>query len=192
MPCCEIGREGLFQETPRRSSPDEIAGLIDRAPVEAALAVIHAAPRGEASWPPPAMFRALLLAVWCDRSDVRLAEARDDRGSFRRFRGFARIEPTPERSAFVRFRKALVRHGLDEAARWSGHRSRKAIHGYKADVGADADTAIVEKVAVRPGNAHDGRGGWRAPPDDPGEVYAASAWAKTRPGLTGQGGALAG
>ena len=55
------------------------------------------------------------------------------------------------------------------------HRSRQAIHGYKAHVGADADTAIVEKIAVTPGNAHDGRSGHLALPDDPGEVFADSA-----------------
>ncbi|RVN80515.1 transposase [Sinorhizobium meliloti] len=38
----------------------------------------------------------------------------DDRGSFRRFCGFSGSEPTPERTAFVRFRKALVAHGLDK------------------------------------------------------------------------------
>jgi IS5 family transposase len=212
MPRRRIGQETLFQEAPKRSSLDEIEGLIDWAPVETALDVIHAAPRGEASWPPLAMFRALLLAVWHDLSDVKLAEALDDRASFRRFCGFARTEATPERTAFVRFRRELVRHGLDEAlfaeitaqlkaravtvktgtlvdatvvgsasegdgeARWSGHRSRKAIHGYKAHVGADADTAIVERVGVTPGNAHDGRSGWMALPDDPGDVFADSAY----------------
>lgn len=212
MPRRRIGQETLFQDPPKRSSLDEIAGLIDWAPVETALDAVHAAPRGEASWPPLAMFRALLLAVWHDLSDVKLAEALDDRASFRRFCGFARTDPVPERTAFVRFRKELVRHGLDEVlfagiteqlkaqavtvktgtlvdatvvgsasegdgeARWSGHRARKAIHGYKAHVGADADTAIVEKVAVTPGNAHDGRSGHMALPDDPGEVYADSAY----------------
>jgi IS5 family transposase len=55
----------------------------------------------------------LLLASWHDLSDVTLAEALDDRASFRRFCGFAAHEPTPERTAFVRFRRALVRRGLD-------------------------------------------------------------------------------
>jgi IS5 family transposase len=44
---------------------------------------------------------------------VTLAEALDERASFRRFCGFAAHEPTPERTAFVRFRRALVRGGLD-------------------------------------------------------------------------------
>ena len=60
--------------------------------------------------------------------------------------------------------------------RWSGHRSRRAIHGYKAHVGADADTALVEEVAITPGNVHDGRAGGDASPDNPGEVYADSAY----------------
>jgi IS5 family transposase len=55
----------------------------------------------------------LLLASWHELSDVTLAEALDDRTSFRRFCGFAAHEPTPERTAFVRFRRALVRRGLD-------------------------------------------------------------------------------
>jgi IS5 family transposase len=35
------------------------------------------------------------------------------RASFRRFCGFAAAEPTPERTAFVRFRAELVRRNLD-------------------------------------------------------------------------------
>jgi IS5 family transposase len=55
----------------------------------------------------------LLLASWHDLSDVTLAEALDERASFRRFCGFAAHEPTPERTAFVRFRRELVARGLD-------------------------------------------------------------------------------
>jgi IS5 family transposase len=40
----------------------------------------------------------------------------------------------------------------DAEAAWSGHRSRKAIHGYKAHVAADADTGLVERLDVTPGN----------------------------------------
>ena len=42
-----------------------------------------------------------------------LAEALDDRASFRRFCGFSRNEVTPERTAFVRYRRLLIAHGLD-------------------------------------------------------------------------------
>lgn len=64
----------------------------------------------------------------------------------------------------------------DDEAAWSGHKRRKAIHGFKAHVGADADTAIVEEVSVTPGNINDGRAGPGALPDAPGEVYADSAY----------------
>src|SRR3954454_19506335 len=81
---------------------------------------ISASAKGEPGWPPLALFKALLLATWHDLSDVRMAEALDDRASFRRssfrrFCGFAAHEPTPERTAFVRFRAELVRRGLDRA-----------------------------------------------------------------------------
>jgi IS5 family transposase len=60
-----------------------------------------------------AFWDKLLLSVWYDLSDVKLAEALDDRASFRAFCGFSRTEATPERTAFVRFRKALVARNLD-------------------------------------------------------------------------------
>jgi IS5 family transposase len=212
MPRRRIGQEELFATQDRGSSLDGLLALIDWSEVAVRLEGIHASAKGEASWPPLAMFRALLLSIWYDLSDVKLAEALDDRVSFRRFCGFSRSEATPERTAFVRFRKALLAHGLetvlfeavtaqlkarairvktgtivdasvvasasagDGEAAWSGHRSRKAIHGYKAHVGADADSALVERIAVTPGNRHDGRCGELALPEAPGEVYADSGY----------------
>jgi IS5 family transposase len=236
-----IGQEQLAlrsSEQMRRSSLDEIDALIDWAPISQALSGVYSAAKGEPAWPPLALFKALLIAVWQhDLSDVKLAGALDDRGSFRRFCGFSRDEPTPERTAFVRFRRELIARGLDRVlfdkvnaalkargasvktgtivdatvirsashddadAKWSGHRSRRAIHGYKAHVAADSDTALVEKVVVTPGNVHDGRAGGDALPDAPGEVYADSAYrgeafrsavrargGTTRVALTGMGG----
>jgi IS5 family transposase len=94
---------------------DELSHLIDWHPIAALLKPIHASAKGEAAWPPLAMLKALLLSVWYDLSDVKLAEALDERTSFRRFCGFSGTEPTPERTAFVRFRKALVSIKLDRA-----------------------------------------------------------------------------
>jgi transposase, IS5 family len=45
------------------------------------------------------MFKALLLAVWNDLFDVKLAEPLEDRALFRRFCGFSSTEATPERTA---------------------------------------------------------------------------------------------
>jgi transposase, IS5 family len=196
----------------RGSGLDRLERLIVWQAVEQQLDGIYSAAKGEPAWPPLALFKALLIAVWYDLSDVKLAEALDDRASFRRFCGFSAHESTPERTAFVRFRKELVAHGLDRMlfeevtrqlkakaitvktgtlvdatiiasssegdgeARWVKHRNRKAVHGFKAHVGADAGTAIVEELTVTPGNVNDGRAGGDALPDSPGEVFADSAY----------------
>ena len=143
---------------------------------------------------------------------MKLAEALDDRASFRRFCGFSKTEPTPERTAFVRLRGALIEAGLDRLlfevvtaqlkarsigvktgtiidatiiasasegdgeARWVKHKSRPAVHGFKAHVGVDAQTALVEEVAITPANVHDGKAGHSALPAAPGEVFADSAY----------------
>jgi IS5 family transposase len=94
---------------------DDLNDLIDWGPIEQQLAVVSSSAKGEPAWPPLALFKAMLLAMWYDLSDVKLAEALDDRGSFRRYCGFSTNEATPERTAFVRFRKALIAQGLDKA-----------------------------------------------------------------------------
>jgi IS5 family transposase len=212
--CRSIGQESLnIVRSPRSSSSlDKLTELIDWRPIAALLEPLYPASKGEPAWPPLAMFKALLLAVWYDLSDVKLAEALDDRASFRRFCGFSSNEATPERTAFVRFRRALIAHGLDrhlfEAitaelkaraitvktgtlvdatiiasasetdtdGHWVKHKGRPAVHGFKAHVGADATTALVEKVLVTPANVNDGRAGPDALPDDPGDVFADSAY----------------
>lgn len=209
-----IGQErfGFAGRTRPASSLDELAKLIDWSPVAGLLDPIYSATKGEPAWPPLAMFKALLLSVWYDLSDVKLAEALDDRASFRRFCGFSGNEATPERTAFVRYRRLLVARGLDRSlfdavtaqlkakaikvkagtlvdatiiasasdddadGRWVKHKGKAAVHGFKAHVGADATTALVEKLSITPANVNDGRAGPDALPDDPGEVFADSAY----------------
>lgn len=117
MPHRSIGQEGLSFATTSRSSLtlDKLSELIDWAPIACLLEPLYPASKGEPAWPPLAMFKALLLAVWHDLSDVKLAEALEDRASFRRSCGFSSSEPTPERTAFVRFRRLAIAHGLDRA-----------------------------------------------------------------------------
>lgn len=209
-----IGQErfGFAGRGRSTASLDALVALIDWSPVAVLLDPLYPAAKGEPAWPPLAMFRALLLSIWYDLSDVKLAEALDDRASFRRFCGFSAHEATPERTAFVRFRKLLVVHKLDRAlfetvtlqlkskavtvktgtlvdatiiasagegdddARWVKHKGKRAVHGFKAHVGADADTALVEEVAVTSANINDGKAGPEALPDNPGEVFADSAY----------------
>ena len=209
-----IGQErfGFAGRAGPSSSLDTLVSLIDWMPIAALLDELYPATKGEPAWPPLAMFRALLLSIWYELSDVKLAEALDDRASFRRFCGFSANEATPERTAFVRFRRLLVAHCLDRAlfeavtaqlrskavtvktgtlvdatiigsategdddARWVKHKGKRAVHGFKAHVGADADTAFVEQVSVTSANINDGKAGPDALPDNPGEVFADSAY----------------
>jgi IS5 family transposase len=62
--------------------------------------------------PRSATFKPWLLAGWYHLWDVKLAEAREDRASFRTFCSFSRTEAKPERTAFLRFRKAPVAQKL--------------------------------------------------------------------------------
>jgi IS5 family transposase len=209
-----IGQEpfGFGGRARSSSSLDALVTLIDWSAVAALLDPLYPATKGEPAWPPLAMFKALLLSIWYDLSDVKLAEALDDRASFRRFCGFSANEGTPERTAFVRYRRLLVAQKLDRSlfetvtaqlkskavtvktgtlvdatiiasaseddddARWVKHKGKRAVHGFKAHVGADADTALVEEVSVTSANINDGKAGPEALPENPGEVFADSAY----------------
>jgi transposase, IS5 family len=64
----------------------------------------------------------------------------------------------------------------DECARWVKHKGRGATHGFKAHVGADADAALVERVAIAPANVNDGKAGSDALLGNPGDVFVGSAY----------------
>ena len=154
MPRRQIGQERIafsIKQPGKRSSLDEVVALVDWTEVDRLLSDISAAAKGEAGWPPAALFRALLLATWHDLSDVRLAEALDDRASFRRFCGFAATEPTPERSAFVRFRAELVRRGLDRSLFEVITRQLDAL-GVVVRTGTLVDATLIPSASIR----HDG------------------------------------
>ena len=212
-----IGQERFsFAAGDKKSDLDGLSKLIDWREFDVLLAPISDAAKGEQGWPPLCLLKALLLARWYDLRDVKLAEALDDRASFRRFCGFSKSEPTPERTAFVRFRRVLAKRGLgeklfevitlqlcaqqvsvkqgtlvdatiiasaskdDDEARWIKHRNRKAVHGYKAHVACDEDTALIERVKVTPANINAGKAGCDVIPDDPGDVSADSAYRGSR------------
>ena len=137
------------------SSLDEMSKLIDWTEIDRLCAGIYAATKGELAWPPLALFRALLLAVWHDLSDVKLADALADRASFRRFCGFSATEPTPERTAFVRFRAELVRRGLDRPLFASITRQLEA-KGVAVRTGTLVDATLIASASIR----HDDEARW--------------------------------
>ena len=154
-----IGQEAFGfagAERGRSAGLDELDAVLDWTRLERDLAGIYAAAKGEPAWPPLALFKALLLGLWHDLSDVRLAEALDDRASFRRFCGFSLREPTPERTAFVRFRAELVRRGLEAKLLAAVVRQLEArrlvVRG----------GTLVDATVVRAASRDDDEAGWNA------------------------------
>jgi transposase, IS5 family len=133
----------------------ELAALLDWAEIDRHLAGISAASKGEPGWPPLALFRGLLLATWYDLSDVKLAEALDDRTSFRRFCGFAAHEPTPERTAFVRFRRELVRRRLDRVL-FEAVTRQLEVKGVMVRAGTLVDATLIPSASIQ----SDGEARW--------------------------------
>jgi len=70
---------------------------------------------GERPIDPLVMLKALMLAKWFNLSDPQLEEQLKDRISFRRFVGLGQIEPTPDETTFVKFRRRLREADLDQA-----------------------------------------------------------------------------
>lgn len=150
-----IGQEGfgfVQGERGRNARLDALGEAIDWGPLARLLDSIHAAAKGEPAWPPLALFKALLLGLWHDLSDVALAEALDDRASFRRFCGFASNEAVPERTAFVRFRRELVARKLDEGLFRAVVRQLEA-QGLVVRTGTLVDATVIRQAAKTDGEA---------------------------------------
>ena len=75
-----IGQEvfGFAGWEGRNAGLDELARVIDWAAIGGLLGGVYAAAKGEPAWPPLALFKALLLAMWHDLSDVKLSEALEE------------------------------------------------------------------------------------------------------------------
>jgi len=146
----QIGQERLqtIEASAGLTALDQIATLIDWTEIERHLADIYASPKGEQGWPPAALFRAMLLAIWHDLSDMRLAEALSDRASFRRFCGFSTSECTPERTAFVRFRAELVARGLDRVL-FEAITRQLAAKGVAVRTGTLVDATLIASASIR-------------------------------------------
>jgi IS5 family transposase len=157
-----------FAREQRSSALDALAAAIDWGPLETRLAAISPPGRGEPGWPPLALLKALLLGFWYDLSDVKLAEALEDRASFRRFCGFSATEGTPERTAFVRFRRELVRLRLEKPLFGEVVRQLDA-RGLTVRTGTLVDATVIRAAA-----RDDGEAGWKAyGPDAPVRGYKA-------------------
>ena len=91
---------------------DAVHELIDWSRIEAHLSDIHARRKGEKSWPPLIMFKALLLQIWYGLSDPGLEKQLARDLLFRRFVALDLSESVPDHSTFWRFRHTLEQRSL--------------------------------------------------------------------------------
>jgi hypothetical protein len=79
---------------------------------------------------------------------VKLAEALEDRASFRRFCGFAAEEPTPERTAFVRFRRELLARNLDRVS-FAAVMDQLDAQGVIVKTGTLVDATLIPSASLK-------------------------------------------
>lgn len=106
----------LHPQVGRNVRLESIAERVDWSLVDKALAGLREGRRGKPPYPALLMFKALLLQQWYGLSDPGLEEALCDRMSFRRFVGLAGDQAAPDHATLWRFRQALTKARLDQAA----------------------------------------------------------------------------
>jgi transposase, IS5 family len=140
---------------------EAIEGLIEWGAVERLLAPVYAAPTGRASYPVLSLFKAVLLGAWHGLSDPELEAALGDRLSFRRFAGLGLGEAVPDHSTLWRFRDALRRLGLAQAAFAEVNRQLER-RGVVVKAGTLIDATLVAAAAKEPAKQ---KGGGRSAAD---------------------------
>lgn len=167
MPRRRVGQLGLMDAAVSRrgnggvDALSAIDALVDWGPVARLLDPVNRSARGEASYPPLVMFKALLLQKWHGLSDPGLESALSDRLSFMRFCELSLEDRTPDHTTLWRFREALASGGLIEAAMAELGRQLDAA-GVVLRAGTLIDASLVTSAARRPRMDED-----RVSPADP-------------------------
>lgn len=175
MPRKQVGQlgfeDGLVAQRRgrRRDDLEAIAGMLDWNAIEAALApVVSRARKGEPSWPPLVLFKALLLQRWHDLSDEALEANLYDRLSFQRFCGLSLGDDVPDHSTLWRFREKLARQALIEPLFAELQRQLDA-RGVLVKRGTLVDATLIKAGARRP-TVEEGR----ISPQDPDARFGAN------------------
>jgi transposase, IS5 family len=127
----------------------EIGKLVDWGPIARLLSEIGCAAKGEASYPPLAMFKVLLLQRWHGLSDEQTEAALFDRISFLTFAGFSMDDETPDHSTIWRFRERLGKEGLIERLFGELAHQLEAC-GVTVKQGVLIDASLISSAARRP------------------------------------------
>lgn len=128
---------------------EDIDKMIEWASIEAVLRKIHTSSVGAPPFPPLPLFKILLLQQWYCLSDEAVEAAVDDRLSFRRFCGFPLDQNVPDHATIWRFREALGKLGLAEAA-FDGLNAQFEHRGLILRRGTLVDATIIKAAAAPP------------------------------------------
>lgn len=171
MPRLNVGTPTLFDAIiPDHKSLhefDEIDALLDWKRIEAHLFCVYNSKEGGASYPPIMMFRAMLLQVWHNISDVQAEKMLSRDLLFRRFCGLSFTDSVPDHSTISRFRTQLNKDGLYDKI-FSEVNCQLAEKGAIVKVGevSIVDASVIEahqcrkKAGVKKENTQDPEAGW--------------------------------
>lgn len=166
-----IGRSTLFDSAIASHKImhefDEIYKLLDWSKIETLLSCIYSSESGGASYPPLMMFRAMLLQVWHNLSDVQAEKQLYRDLLFRRFCGLSLMDTVPDHSTISRFRNQLTKADLYEKL-LDEINNQLAAKGAIVKVGevSIVDATVIEahqcrkKPGVKKENTQDPEGGW--------------------------------
>lgn len=128
---------------------DRLSGLIDWTALERLLDPLSRSERGAPGYAAMVLFKAVLLAQWHSLSDEAMEEALGDRLSFRRFCGLGLMDAVPDHTTLWRFREALGKAGLTDAAFAEIERQLER-RGLLVKKGTLIDASLVAAQAVVP------------------------------------------
>jgi IS5 family transposase len=181
MPRLTVGTSTLFDSMiPDHKSLhefDEIDALLDWKRIEAHLSCVYGSKEGGASYPPIMMFRAMLLQVWHNISDVQTEKMLSRDLLFRRFCGLSLADSVPDHSTISRFRTELHKLVLYDKL-FSEINQQLSEKGAIVKVGevsiVDASVIEAHRVRKKPGvnteNTQDSEAGWSVKTGTKGRV----------------------
>lgn len=112
MPRLKVGNATLFDQSLMDHASlhdfDAIDDILDWIAIEKTLAPIYSSKEGGASYPPILMFRALLMQIWHNLSDVQAEKMLARDLLFRRFCRLSLMDPIPDHSTISRFRNKIT------------------------------------------------------------------------------------
>jgi IS5 family transposase len=146
---------------------DEIDNLLDWKRIETYLEVVYTSKEGGSSYPPIMMFRAMLLQVWHELSDVKTEKMLSRDLLFRKFCRLSLVDPIPDHSTISRFRSQLLTLKLYEPL-LNEVNEQLAEQGAIVKMGevSIVDATVIEahqcrkKPGVNKENTQDPEGGW--------------------------------